>query len=170
MSNLEVPGSVLVVDDDADIRKLLAGLLVEFAVEDVPTVSDAWSVLDRDVEDAPTVVILDLVLDQHDGRELLDHVKIRSGQTQPIIITGAVSLPQDEQMMLAYRDVPILQKPFSIPQVTAAVWAKSQRAKERRLLGELSSVLGQISRGDVMQQELAKARRVFSEGSARKSS
>jgi len=61
---------ILVVDDDAEIRDMLRRLLEadDYQVEAVSTAPDALAAV---VREEPDLVLLDVVLDTEDGRDLL---------------------------------------------------------------------------------------------------
>lgn len=90
------PRRVLIVDDDRDTRLLYRTFLSMegFAVTDV---GDAESALRVVTEDAPHIVITDLVLPGRSGLELAVAIREREAARQIVMIavTGRASAPQE---------------------------------------------------------------------------
>ena len=106
---------VLVADDDEDVRDTMRDVL-EADGYDVIAVGDggeALSYLDRD---RPSLVVLDLQMDEISGWEVLRHLRsdARLRDVGVLVVTGANSpgLP---------RSVPYLRKPFSRDSLRRAV-------------------------------------------------
>src|SRR5712691_9900234 len=89
---------VLIVDDDRDTAEFLK-LLVEPRGDLARTASDAAEA--RDVFRAwrPEVVLMDLILPDADGLDLLRHFKEASPETQVIMVTGYGSVPKAVEAM-----------------------------------------------------------------------
>ena len=81
------PISVLVVDDEQDIRDVLEMALVDSGYE-VFTAENGRQALDVFIEKLPTIVITDIKMPVMDGIELLDQIKRRSADAEVIMITG----------------------------------------------------------------------------------
>ncbi|MEO8151925.1 MAG: response regulator [Rhizobacter sp.] len=108
----------LVVDDDREVRGLIASVLtVEgFEVVTAVSVSEARALL---ANAAPDVVILDLGLPDADGAVLLS--ELRERHRVPVVI---VSARQDEAGKIALLDAgadDYVVKPFSVPELLARV-------------------------------------------------
>ena len=77
---------VLIVDDEADVRDLLAPVLEDNY--DV-TQADSGAALQKCFpQDAPDVVLLDVKLPDADGLDLLPQIKKRWPDTEVIVLTG----------------------------------------------------------------------------------
>jgi two-component system, OmpR family, KDP operon response regulator KdpE len=108
----------LVVDDDREVRTLIASVLtVEgFEVVTAVSVSEARALL---AHAAPDVVILDLGLPDADGAVLL--AELRERHRVPVVV---VSARQDEAGKIALLDAgadDYVVKPFSVPELLARV-------------------------------------------------
>lgn len=78
--------TVLVVDDEADVRSFLKAALVE-AGFDVVTATDGFEALEKIKEQAPDLISLDLVMPKRSGVKLYrDLVKHKEWSKIPIII------------------------------------------------------------------------------------
>jgi excisionase family DNA binding protein len=111
---------VLVVDDEASIRDLLAKTLA-LAEYDVDTAPDGSSALDRlrEVRGAYDLMIADLRMPGMDGLTLIREVKHINANIPIIIITGfSTESSAIEAVNLGVAGY--LTKPFRVPQVLAA--------------------------------------------------
>src|SRR5687768_4779167 len=84
---------ILVVDDEQDIRELVAGVLTDEGYE-CRTAGDSGSALKLIDERRPSLVLLDVWLhgSPMDGLEVLDAVKSREPQLPVIIFSGHVNI------------------------------------------------------------------------------
>ena len=109
---------VLVVDDEASIRDLLAKTLA-LAEYDVDTASDAATALSRVRTSAYDLLIADLRMPGMDGLSLIRQVKGIRADLPVIIITGYSSETSAvEAVNLGVAGY--LRKPFRVPEVLAA--------------------------------------------------
>ncbi|HEX5042332.1 MAG TPA: ATP-binding protein [Candidatus Polarisedimenticolaceae bacterium] len=86
---------VLVVDDEADAREVLAGLLRECGA-DVTAVGSARAALEAIRGHAPDLVVSDLAMPDGDGYALLEEVR-RRGYGMPAIAVTAFARPEDRE-------------------------------------------------------------------------
>ena len=100
--------SVLVVDDDLAIQRLLKAVLTSegFAVR---CVDDGVQALDAIDEAQPDLLILDLQMPVMDGRALLLELRRRE-QDFPVLIISAV----DARAVGREFSLPAMQKPFDV--------------------------------------------------------
>ena len=85
-------GKILIVDDEAALRKLLRDL---FEDENVVTEADSKAALEKAFAlEQPEVVLLDVKLPDGNGLDLLPTIKKRWPETQVIVLTGA---PDDDE-------------------------------------------------------------------------
>ena len=109
---------VLVVDDEASIRELLAKTLA-LAEYEVDTAADATAALDRMRSGAYDLMIADLKMPGMDGLTLIRQAKRIRSEMPVIIITGfSTESSAIEAVNLGVAGY--LTKPFRVPQVLAA--------------------------------------------------
>jgi DNA-binding response OmpR family regulator len=116
--------SVLIIEDDADIRRLMAETLAEEG-HDVQTSASALDGLRTAVDGRPDLVVLDLGLPDLDGRELLQ--MIRAVSTVPVIVATARGDDDEVVTTLDSGADDYLVKPFSVDQLRARVRAVLRR-------------------------------------------
>ena len=107
-----MPFTILVVDDDPVIQKLLA---VNFEMEGyhVVTASDGEEALDRVAAERPAVVVLDVMMPKVDGIEVLRRLKANPiTANTPVLLLSAKAQAKDiDDGMAAGADF-YLTKPF----------------------------------------------------------
>src|SRR5438045_9591304 len=84
---------VLVVDDEADIRELVSGVLEDEGYA-VRTAADSTQTLDAIEERRPSMVLLDVWLQgsKLDGLQLLQEIKHRDSTIPVLVISGDAKL------------------------------------------------------------------------------
>jgi DNA-binding response OmpR family regulator len=80
-------GHILVVDDESQVRDLLA-LFFRKRRFKVTTASSSTETLQAAEADKPDLVVLDIGLDQEDGLKLLDALKTRWPAIKVVMLTG----------------------------------------------------------------------------------
>ena len=117
---------VLVVDDDAEIRKLLAQYLVNSGFR-VSLAGDGLQM--RRVLDSsrPDVVVLDIMLPGEDGLSLCRDLRARSGL--PVIMLTARADEVDRIIGLEIGADDYLTKPFSLRELLARINSLLRRAR-----------------------------------------
>ena len=118
--------SVLIIEDDGDIRRLLSETLAAQG-HHVETAAAALPGLQAVVDSRPDLVILDLGLPDLDGAELLR--MIRAVSKVPIIAATARGEDGDIVSTLDAGADDYLVKPFSVNQLEARVRAVLRRAE-----------------------------------------
>jgi two-component system, response regulator, stage 0 sporulation protein F len=110
--------SVLVVDDDAGIRTVLADAL-RAAGYRVSLASDGFAALNLVRRDSPDVVILDLGLPVLDGQEFLDAWRTVTPSLRiPVVILSGAEVPTSLANFGVHCHI---SKPFDVDQILAAV-------------------------------------------------
>jgi CheY-like chemotaxis protein len=118
---------ILVVDDDADQRAAVAGLLSGRGYDVVVAVDgqDAWEMLARGLR--PGLIVLDLTMPRMDGWSFLAHLQGTIHASVPVIVTSAA----------AKRPPPgadaCLEKPFEAAQLRALVARFASRPRRTHL-------------------------------------
>jgi two-component system OmpR family response regulator len=119
---------ILIVDDDWDIRTLLADVLVQagFAVATAANGAEMREALDRDPVD---LIVLDLNLPGEDGLTLCR--ELRASNETPIIILSARADPIDRVLGLELGSDDYLTKPFEPRELVARIRSVLRRLEHR---------------------------------------
>jgi two-component system, NtrC family, response regulator PilR len=137
-----VPATVLVVDDEADIRELLELSIIRmgYAVVSVDTVKEARSIIDsQDVQ----LCLTDMRLPDGDGLEIVRHIAAK-GLDLPVAVITAHGSTENAVAALKSGAFDYLSKPLSLDQLRTLVKSALALPKqsiesgdgELRLLGE----------------------------------
>src|SRR4051812_15298404 len=119
---LEAPARNLVVDDDADIRRLLTAMLRRSGYEPLgaATGADALDTLEREAE--VDLVLLDLNLPGMNGYDVLRQIKQLGPHAEvPVIFVSAQGTSQDKITGLELGAVDYVTKPFDMPELLARI-------------------------------------------------
>ncbi|MFL5511382.1 MAG: sigma-54-dependent transcriptional regulator, partial [Gemmatimonadales bacterium] len=154
---------VLLVDDEANIRRMLGALLRTegFVVTEAPNGNSALLLLD---EIDPDVVLLDLLMPPGpDGLETLTQLRDR-GTGAPVIMMSGKAQLTDAVRAVKLGAFQFLEKPLSpesvLVTVRAALELNRTRAQNRALQEELGRRATLIGEGPAMQQVRALIARV----------
>jgi two-component system, OmpR family, response regulator len=123
---MSVPPSILAVDDDADVRKLIFDYLVEFGL-DVVCVADGKGMREHLAANAVDLVLLDLKLPGEDGMTIARELRARSGI--PIIILTGSQDEVDRIMGLELGADDYLTKPFNPRELLARIRTILRRSR-----------------------------------------
>jgi two-component system OmpR family response regulator len=120
--------SVLVVDDDPGIRELLTSALgfVGYRVRAAGTVAAALGAMR---EDPPDIVVLDVVLPDADGLDMLRMVR-SAGDRTPVLMVSARDAVADRVAGLGVGADDYVTKPFDLSEVVARIEAVLRRARD----------------------------------------
>ncbi|MBU1755834.1 MAG: sigma-54 dependent transcriptional regulator, partial [Alphaproteobacteria bacterium] len=133
---------ILIVDDERDIRELVAGVLSDEGYE-CRTAGDSTSALAAIDEKRPSVVLLDVWLhgSPMDGLEVLDEIKIREPQLPVIIFSGHGNI--DTAVAAVSRGaLDFIEKPFEAERLLLLVERATETERLRRENTRLKSYLG----------------------------
>ncbi len=146
---------VLLVDDEANIRRMLAALLRSegFSVSEAPNGNAALLLLD---EADPDVVLLDLMMPPGpDGLETLTRIRAR-GRSAPVIMMSGKAQLTDAVRAVKLGAFQFLEKPLSpegvLVTVRAALELNRTQAENRALRAELGRRAELIGSGPAMRQ------------------
>jgi two-component system, NtrC family, nitrogen regulation response regulator NtrX len=149
------PAQVLLVDDEANIRRMLAALLLEegFTVAEAPNGNAALLSLDQ-VD--PDVILLDLLMPPGpDGLETLTRLRER-GRAMPVIMMSGKAQLTDAVRAVKLGAFQFLEKPLTpeavLVTVRAALELNRTRAQNRALHAELARRGALIGDSPAMQQ------------------
>jgi cellulose synthase/poly-beta-1,6-N-acetylglucosamine synthase-like glycosyltransferase/CheY-like chemotaxis protein len=156
-------GSVLVVDDEERIRKMMALTLGRIGFE-VTVTSDGAEALECARRAAPDLILSDVMMPGMDGLEMLR--QLRSDpltRAIPVILLTGCNAPEDVVAGLGLGADDYLAKPFDMAELLARVRAKVERPplpkdalpqdrqtgllSERRLLAEVEREIARAARG-----------------------
>lgn len=124
-SDNELPWKLLVVDDEPNIRDLLASSL-RFAGFTVSTASDGSSALDQIQNESPDLIVLDVMLPDISGFELTERLR-DSGVRTPVLFLTARDDMQDKVAGFSAGGDDYVTKPFGLEEVVARIHAILRR-------------------------------------------
>jgi CheY-like chemotaxis protein len=115
-------GKLLVIDDQASITKVV-GLVASKIGLDVRIVNDPHQALDTFVAYQPDIVILDMIMPEKDGVDVLNEVLLTGIATQVILTSGfSESYLRLAEGVARFHDtntIHILRKPFRRDELVA---------------------------------------------------
>ena len=147
---------VLIVDDEKDLRELLAAVLGEYY--DIAQADSGAALLKCFSQDAPDLVLLDVVLPDAHGLDLLPQIKKRWPDTEVIVLSGHgnISMAVESGRRGAYN---FLSKPFESEKLLADVKCAIERKRQseenvtlRHALETMSGAASPIFRSPAMQE------------------
>ena len=146
--NPAMPPSILVAEDQADIRELLV-MNLRSAAYQVTAVADGVAALASQKEIASDLLILDLMMPGMDGLEVCKALRAR-GRSTPILMLTAKSTELDRVLGLELGADDYLTKPFSLAELLARVKALLRRADlQRAALTGAHAQAGVLRNGDL---------------------
>jgi DNA-binding NtrC family response regulator len=134
-------GTILVADDDADIREILRDTLNSLGAR-IVTAVDGQDCLDRVEADAPDVLLLDIEMPVKSGLHVLQDLRRRGSETTIIMITAYGTIERAVQAIKqgAYD---FITKPFDLDHITLVVEKALEREKLKRGLERYSEETGE---------------------------
>jgi len=119
----QVPqGKILVVDDDLRNAELLEAYLTMKANYEVVIARDGVEALERVAEEAPDLILLDVMMPRMDGYEVCAHLKRdQSAQFIPIVMVTALRGTEEHVKALEAGADDFVSKPFDIYELLARV-------------------------------------------------
>ena len=125
---------ILIIDDEATIRDLLAQFLTvsEYRVTAVPSAAEA---LEMARQDPPDLVISDLQLEDADGLEMIAQLKDLVPHAPVILLTGVLFEPEVVRDVLSKKVACYLEKTSSLARILETVreLLRHPRATEPRV-------------------------------------
>lgn len=130
--------SILVVDDDSDVRELVCWMLEQDGYAAIPA-EGGREALEHLAAHAPDLVITDVVMPGVDGFEVLLQLRLLAPKTGVLVMSGGGRLAPDLYLETARRmgAKAVLSKPFTraemldaVHQVLPKCAAQSQTAQE----------------------------------------
>ncbi len=123
-------GSILVADDDADIRDILSETLNSLGSR-VITAANGRECLDKLDKEAPELVILDIEMPVKNGLEVLKELRQRGRDTTAIMITAYGSIERAVQAMKEGA-FDFITKPFDLDHIVLIVEKALERERLKR--------------------------------------
>jgi two-component system, OmpR family, response regulator len=123
---MDTPSTILIVDDDREIRSLLADYLESNGYRTLGAADGnaMWKLLD---ESRPDLIVLDLNLPGDDGLTLCR--KLRANSALPVIMLTARSEPLDRILGLEMGADDYLAKPFAARELLARIRSLLRRSR-----------------------------------------
>ncbi|HTV62388.1 MAG TPA: sigma-54 dependent transcriptional regulator [Verrucomicrobiae bacterium] len=155
---------ILIVDDERDLRELLASVLEDYY--DVAQAASGASLRQSLAQDPPDVVLLDVKLPDADGLDLLPQIKKSWPETEVIVLSGhgTVTMAVEAGRRGAYN---FLTKPFENEKLLADVKCAVDRKRQgeenvtlRRALETMSGANSPIFRSAAMQDVIRTVERI----------
>lgn len=113
--------SVLIVDDDEDVRESMSDLLSSEGHHTVVAADGVEALAALERCETPTLVLLDSVMPRMDGAEFLDRLsRLRSPKDIAVVFISARSGPLPESPLV----IGELRKPFELDAVLALLAAR----------------------------------------------
>jgi two-component system response regulator MprA len=150
---------ILVVDDDPEIRSFLKrGLAYEGYTVDLA--EDGQQALEKALQTAPDLVILDVMMPGLNGLEVAK--RLRAGGEVPILLLTARGATADKVAGLDSGADDYLVKPFALDELLARVRAQLRRQKPAETVAlrfadlEVNTATRQVTRGERLLELTAK--------------
>jgi len=115
---------VLLIEDDTEISEMLKNFLMTENFE-VVTAYDGESACEKFFADEYSIVLLDLMIPQISGMEVMRTIRMSS--TVPIMILSAKDTDSDKTLGLGLGADDYVTKPFSVTEVLARIKANIRR-------------------------------------------
>jgi DNA-binding response OmpR family regulator len=137
-------GTILVVDDDADIRRFVE-MNLRLEGYRVMSAADGAMALAMASTDVPDLVLLDVMMPGVDGIEVTRRLRSDSRtSTLPIIMLTAKSMTADRVLGLTAGADDYIIKPFDTLELVARVRSTLRRNAEARAVSPLTSLPGNV--------------------------
>ena len=134
---------ILVVDDEQDIRDLVAGVLEDEGY-DTRTAANSDQVFDALIERRPALVLLDVWLrgSKLDGLEILKEIKARDPALPVIVFSGHGNI-DTAVAAISEGAVDFIEKPFEAEKLLHLVRKATETTRLRSENAELRAIIGQ---------------------------
>ena len=134
-------GSILVVDDDADIRDILSETLNSLGSR-VITAVNGQQCLDKVDKEGPELVLLDIEMPVKNGLEVLKELRQKGRDTTAIMITAYGTIERAVQAMKEGA-FDFITKPFDLDHIALVVERALERERLKRGLERFTEEAGQ---------------------------
>ena len=129
--------SLLIVDDEKSNLKVLTHILSPEYI--IYTAKDGADAINKVKEYMPDVILLDIIMPEMDGYEVLTKLKsLEETREIPVIFISGLSSPEDEEKGLSFEAADYISKPFSAAIVKLRVRNQIQIVNQIRTIERLS--------------------------------
>jgi two-component system cell cycle response regulator len=136
---------VLVADDDAALVGTLTWILKERGCQ-VVAVPDGQSLLDRLGDEAPDLLLLDIMMPKMDGLQLLERIRSEPRwHDLPVLMISSMDPEDGTAKALGLGASDFVAKPFRVKELLARVESQLKRGRELRTAREESRARGAIA-------------------------
>ena len=157
---------LLAIDDDASFLQLISSVLAEYANLEVATATNSSTGLALFHQLRPRIVLLDLVMPDINGMELLEKILAEDPATEVVLITGNYSTDSAVEA-IQKGACNYFPKPLNVDKLRAQIDSLLGEAEHRRRTFQLDQELmgscvfeGMLSRSPMMFELFARIRRV----------
>ncbi|MCA9214190.1 MAG: response regulator [Planctomycetales bacterium] len=135
---------LMIVDDDSDIRRLLARVFAKEPDLEIASVSSGEQAIEMSVDQKPDVILLNLGLPGINGYETCKRLKAREDAAN-IIIVSARSSEREQQLAFECGADDYLVKPFNIPEIISRVHVHFRLRQATRVANEAREAISNQS-------------------------
>ena len=133
---------IIVVDDELDILDFVQ-ISLEADGFEVITASSGKEALAKIKQELPDLILLDLMMPQMDGYEVMNILKSdKQTSNIPVIMLTALTQVDDKVKGLSIGAYDYITKPFDLKELTARVNAVLKRERKARYINPLMSAMG----------------------------
>ncbi len=144
-------GRILVVDDEADIRRLLQEILVEEGYE-VEVAADAREARSARARQQPDLVLLDIWMPDTDGISLLREWSNSAGDHCPVVMLSGHGTVETAVEATRLGAVDFIEKPLSLAKLLSTVERALETPRRQSVRLSTSTVAAPLGRSRLMQQ------------------
>lgn len=149
---------ILVIDDDADLIRFVRMSLEREGYE-VSSALEGAGGLRIALERPPDLILLDVLMPDLDGLELLGRLRVNPATTSvPVVLLTARTGSRDRVRGLEMGADDYITKPFDIEELVARVGAVLRRSKAMRDLSPLTALPGNFRIAEEMHRRVAAGR------------
>ena len=132
MSDAKAAVKIMIVDDDASIREILATQLGRLKYETV-TAADGVEAVALFKTEKPDVIIMDLMMPEMDGLKACQKIRAleKKGRRTPIVFLTARDSQQDKLSSALSGGDDFISKPISLQELRERVEAALAQARKR---------------------------------------
>ena len=134
-------GTILVADDDVDIRDILKDSLANLGAR-IIIAANGQECLSRIETDAPDLILLDIEMPIRNGLQILQELRQRGSESPVIMITAYGTIERAVEAM-KHGAYDFITKPFDLDHITLVVEKALERAKLKRGLERYSKEAGE---------------------------